>query len=358
MKFNNETIREAVKQWLWLENKESAIAKYGHISGWDTSQVTDMSSMFVLAESFNQPLGNWDVSSVTKMNRMFDFASSFNQPIGNWDVSSVTEMAGMFNRAESFNQPIGNWDVSSVTDMSWMFSGAQSFNQPLGKWDTSSVTEMAGMFSETDSFNQPIGNWDVSSVTNMMAMFNSAKSFNQSLDNWNVRKDCKTTEFGTGSGIIDSPFDKDEKGKYMFDGWDKDYLMEQIEEEPAWYEDQDSSKTLTMGLVFCNIQFSEHPRIAALGNEASNNDSDFINKYEKCLKGEFSMPTALKKHIKVIKYDFGIDHVEFEDNYLTLDVVCHVTFKITSSLEEAIAAIDQFQQNNHDLRWNLSIYWS
>ena len=28
----------------------------------------------------------------------------------------------------------------------------------------------------------------------------------------------------------------DEKGKYMFDGWDKDYLMEQIEEEPAWYE--------------------------------------------------------------------------------------------------------------------------
>ena len=135
--------------------------------------------------------------------------------------------------------------------------------------------------------------------------------------------------------------------------------MEQIEEEPAWYEDQDSSKTLTMGLVFCNIQFSEHPRIAALGNEASNNFIDFKNNYKKCLNGEFSMPTALKKHIKVIKYDFGINYASMTGtNYLTLDVECHVTFKITSSLEEAIAAIDQFQQNNHDLRWNLSIYWS
>ena len=325
MKFNNETIREAVKQW--LENKESAIAKYGHISGWDTSQVTDMSKLFLDAWHFNDPIENWDTSNVTDMSEMF--RGYFNQPLGDWDTSKVTNMSCMFERAHSFHQPIGNWDVSSVTNMSNMFDSAVSFNQP-------------------------IGNWDVSNVKKMIQMFSTAHAFKQSLNNWNVRKDCRTVQ----SRIRDFKFDKDEKGKYMFDGWDKDYLMEQIEEEPAWYEDQDSSKTLTMGLVFCNIQFSEHPRIAALGNEASNNDSDFINKYEKCLKGEFSMPTALKKHIKVIKYDFGIDHVEFEDNYLTLDVVCHVTFKITSSLEEAIAAIDQFQQNNHDLRWNLSIYWS
>jgi len=38
MKFNNETIREAVKEW--LENDESAETKYGHISNWDVSNVT------------------------------------------------------------------------------------------------------------------------------------------------------------------------------------------------------------------------------------------------------------------------------------------------------------------------------
>ena len=77
MKFNNETIREAVKQW--LENKESCIAKYGHISGWDTSQVTDMSKLFLDAQSFNQSLDNWNVRNVTNMRFMFYGARSFNQ---------------------------------------------------------------------------------------------------------------------------------------------------------------------------------------------------------------------------------------------------------------------------------------
>ena len=65
MKFNNETIREAVKEW--LENDESAETKYGHISNWDTSEVTDMNELFMSAYEFNQPIGNWDVSNVANM---------------------------------------------------------------------------------------------------------------------------------------------------------------------------------------------------------------------------------------------------------------------------------------------------
>ena len=34
MKFNNETLKEAVKEW--LEDATKAEAKYGHISSWDT----------------------------------------------------------------------------------------------------------------------------------------------------------------------------------------------------------------------------------------------------------------------------------------------------------------------------------
>ena len=44
MKLNNETIREAVKEW--LNDEKSAEFIYGHISNWDTSEVTDMSFMF------------------------------------------------------------------------------------------------------------------------------------------------------------------------------------------------------------------------------------------------------------------------------------------------------------------------
>jgi hypothetical protein len=44
MKFNNETIREAVEGW--REDSTKAESKYGHISSWDTSEVIDMSSLF------------------------------------------------------------------------------------------------------------------------------------------------------------------------------------------------------------------------------------------------------------------------------------------------------------------------
>ena len=54
MKFNNETIREAVKEW--LDDDKLAESKYGDISNWDTSKVTDMSKLFYKARFFNEDL--------------------------------------------------------------------------------------------------------------------------------------------------------------------------------------------------------------------------------------------------------------------------------------------------------------
>ena len=142
-------IRDAVK--LWCSDPAAAEAKYGHISQWDVSHVTDMSMVFKNAHNFNMPLGRWDVSNVTNMYGMFSGAVSFNQPIGNWDVSNVTNMRDMFLGAESFNQPIGNWDVSNVTNMIDMFCDAESFNHHIDKWDVSKVAnkeEMLDMFFE------------------------------------------------------------------------------------------------------------------------------------------------------------------------------------------------------------------
>ena len=211
LKFNNETIKAAVKDW--LADESIAEAKYGHISNWDTTEVTDMNKLFLDAHTFNEPLNNWDVSKVTNMHAMFDNAYVFNQPLNNWDVSKVTNMSEMFSSAENlafnqpldnwdvsnvidmtamfdnahvFNQPIGNWDVSSVTDMSNMFYGATAFNQPIENWDVSKVTDMAMMFCRATAFNQPIGNWDVSSVTVMISMFGGAEAFNQPIGDWDV----------------------------------------------------------------------------------------------------------------------------------------------------------------------------
>ena len=188
MKFDNETIREAVIEWDDNENKSKK--KYGHIANWDTSEVTDMNNLFSNGESFNQPIGAWDVSNVTSMHAMFGNAYNFNQPIDNWNVSKVEDMSFMFCSSEGmkFNQPLDNWDVSKVTNMEYMFLSAESFNQPIGSWNVSNVTNMDNMFSKAKSFNQPLDNWDVSKVTNMSGMFYCAELFNQDIGDWDMSR--------------------------------------------------------------------------------------------------------------------------------------------------------------------------
>ena len=129
--FTNKTLRRAVKDYLAGGDRKRIVEKYGEISTWDTSKVTNMYGLFCGATSFNQPLNKWDVSKVTNMEAMFWGATSFNQPLNKWNVSKVTDMSFMFEDARSFNQPLNNWNVSNVEYMEGMFQNAISFNQPL-----------------------------------------------------------------------------------------------------------------------------------------------------------------------------------------------------------------------------------
>ena len=116
---------------------KDALANGKDLSNFCTSKVTDMSTLFAEATSFNQDISNWDVSSVTNMIYMFDGATSFNQDIGNWDVSSVTNMIQMFEDATSFNQDLTQWCVSNIDSEPDSFSENSSLsvsNQPV--WGT------------------------------------------------------------------------------------------------------------------------------------------------------------------------------------------------------------------------------
>ena len=43
-------------------------------------------------------------------------AAMFNQDISGWDVSNVTDMTRMFMGNQYFNQDLSGWDVSKVTN--------------------------------------------------------------------------------------------------------------------------------------------------------------------------------------------------------------------------------------------------
>ena len=160
MKFrpDNELLRIAVN--MWFDNRTEADKKFGPISTWDVSQVTDMSKLFFNRKYFNEDISNWKPRNVINMSQMFEGAESFNKPINNWDVSSVTNMSNMFLNAKYFNQPLDQWRVYNVTDMSSMFSGTY-FNQRIDQWEVQNVRNMERMFYGAEYFNSPLNDWNV-----------------------------------------------------------------------------------------------------------------------------------------------------------------------------------------------------
>ena len=186
----NESLLVAVEAWLNGGATDKAAVERewgGSITHWNTSNVTNMSQLFVGATNFNKTL-EWDTRNVTDMSGMFDRARDFDnggRPLA-FDTRNVTDMHYMFWCARTFDnggQPLV-WDTRNVTDMRCMFVGATDFNQPL-EWDTRNVKDMFQMFEKAVAFDQPLA-WDTRNMEDMEDMFWCAEGFNQPLA-WDTR---------------------------------------------------------------------------------------------------------------------------------------------------------------------------
>jgi surface protein len=179
--------------------KLSERAKLVSVDSWGGLGFTSMSHAFDECSNLvSVPTTSDGIEAVTDMSSMFNGASSFNGTIGTWDTSGAGDMSYMFCGASAFNQPIGSWDTSGAGDMSYMFCSASAFNQPIGSWDTSSVSRMSYMFYNALSFNGAIGGWDTSNVGDMDGMFYDAPSFNRNLSGWCVTNiPSEPTDFDT-----------------------------------------------------------------------------------------------------------------------------------------------------------------
>lgn len=151
------------------------------ISDWNTSNVTNMYQMFNHCEDLTSlDLSNWDTRNVTDMGFMFSGCNSLT-PIGlaNWNTSKVTNMGNMFSNCNSLTSlDLSGWDTSNVTGMYSMFLGCTHLATISGieNWDTSNVTSMRDMFNGCSSLAEIRMRGDVSKVTNVTGMFSSVKS--------------------------------------------------------------------------------------------------------------------------------------------------------------------------------------
>ena len=125
------------------------------LSNFDTSKVTNMSSMFLgMTRLTTLNLSNFNTSQVTNMAAMFsNIVLLTTLDLSNFNTSKVTNMSNMFNNMASLTTlDLSSFDTSNVTDMRYMLSSMRNLTTlDLSNFNTSQVTNMNGMFSLLDN---------------------------------------------------------------------------------------------------------------------------------------------------------------------------------------------------------------
>ena len=114
-----------------------------NLSGFDTSNVTDMSAMFSGCNILTAlDLSGFDTSNVTDMGGMFASCTKLSSlDLSGIDTGNVTNMGGMFSSCRSLlTLDVSNFDMSKVIERAEMFSGCEALiSLKIGKWRTFST---------------------------------------------------------------------------------------------------------------------------------------------------------------------------------------------------------------------------
>ncbi len=146
------------------------------LSNADTSNVTDMSSMFkrcYKVKSIN--VSGFDTSNVTNMSSMFDDCYELTSlDLSGFDTSNVTDMSCMFDGCFVLTSlDLNGFDTSKVTNFNRMFSNCRKMSTfDISGFDTGKVTDMSDMFTNCLALTElDLSNFDTSNVIDMSSMF-------------------------------------------------------------------------------------------------------------------------------------------------------------------------------------------
>ena len=166
-----------------------------NLDGVDTSNVTNMSFMFAeCSELTSLDVSGFDTSKVTNMDNMFYACYKLTGlDISGFDTKNVTSMAGMFNSCSKLTSlNLDHLVTDNVNSMWGMFGGCSGLTSlDVSKFVTSKVSDMSSMFYGCSGLSSlDLSQLDTGSVTNIKEMFSGCmnlKSLNLSgLDFSNV----------------------------------------------------------------------------------------------------------------------------------------------------------------------------
>ena len=174
------------------------------ISSFNTSNVTNMGGMFAGCHVLTSlDVSRFNTSNVTNMGSMFsDCRGLTSLDVSNFNTSNVTNMSRMFYGSYMFcfdisdtrimrltSLDISNFNTSNVTDMSYMFCGCVGLTDlDISSFNTSNVTNMNTMFCGCFRLrNLNVSNFNTSNVTNMSFMFSQCENLSSlNVSNFNT----------------------------------------------------------------------------------------------------------------------------------------------------------------------------
>lgn len=149
------------------------------------------------------------VSVSSQVEKPTDLSSAFKDcqdrdiNVSHLDTSEVTDMSSMFSGCRNIWQlELSKFNTSKVKWMDYMFYGCEYLSAlDLSSFDTSKVESMACMFSNCRNIRVlDLSNFDVSNVDDFTGMLEDMTNlYELNLSNWKVREDAGFCDFLAGS---------------------------------------------------------------------------------------------------------------------------------------------------------------
>ena len=160
------------------------LEEFEGLSNFDTSQVTNMASMFANDKNLRSlDLSSFNTSNVIDMNKLFKSCSALtNLDVSSFNTAKVKDMSTMFNLCTSLtNLNLNNFDTKNVENMNSMFYACRNLSSlNVGSFNTSKVTDFTVMFGDCRNLsNLNVTNFDTSNANITLGMFFNCKNLNQ-----------------------------------------------------------------------------------------------------------------------------------------------------------------------------------